>query len=233
MEGMKAAASQSITKPAIHRKTGICRKTGFLTGSDYALKGWMPVRLPYKFEYEKISVPQIANRIVEDLEELVARAYSARQRLTDDAARLHAGRSPSLSKQEINVQAAQTAEWIQRIAEPPAKDAAQDEIRAAKSLAFVIQHGATWLEYLFLHRNKLMREVAEKSDLWPVNLGMKSRNTKGSVRNELRRVEFARGYLTELGLNAKCDRPSYPYAGAEGVHRSGLPRGSCIAFWYS
>lgn len=225
----KAAASSSVAKPATSRKTGICEKTGFLTGSDYVLKGWMPVPLPYKFEHEKMTVPQIASRIKEDLEELVARAYSARQRLTDDTEQMLAWQCPNLSTQEIKIKAAQTVEWIQNVERIQKEDiarirripktlpieAAEDEKRAAKSLAYIITHGATWLEYLFVRRNALMRDVAEKNDLWPVNLGLKAKKVKGRVRSELTRREFARDYLIEIGLNTKGIRPSYNYTGAE------------------
>jgi len=44
---------------------------------------------------------------------------------------------------------------------------------------------------------------------------MKPKKVKGNVRNELTRVDFARGYLTELGLNSKCDQPTFDYTGAE------------------
>lgn len=225
----QAAASQPVAEPAIRRKTGIQEKTGFLIGSDYVLKGWMPVPLPYKYEYEKMTVPQITNRIREDLNELIARAYSARQKLTDDTEQMLTWQCPDLPKQQIKIQAARTAEWIQnveriqkedverirKVAKTPPKEAAEDEKRAAKSFAYIITHGATWLEYLFVRRNALMREVAEKNDLWPVNLGMKAKKVKGRVRNELTRREFARDYLIELGLNTKCSWPSHDCTGAE------------------
>jgi hypothetical protein len=89
MAGVKhAAASQPVAGRAIRRKTGIQENTGFLIGSDYVLKGWMPVPLPYKYEYENMTVPQITSRIRKDLNELIARAYTARQRLTDDTERM-------------------------------------------------------------------------------------------------------------------------------------------------
>lgn len=193
----KAAASHSVAKPTIRRKTGIRQKTHFLVGSDYVLKGWMPVPLPYKFEHEKMSVVQISQRIKEDIGELVARVY------------------PTHQKDWIKKYAPHRINWIEMVADPLPAQAAEDAKKAAKTLAFIIKHGATWLEYLFINRNALMREVAEKNDLWPVNLGIKAKKVKGRVRNELTRREFARDYLIKLGLNTKCDRPSFECTGAE------------------
>jgi hypothetical protein len=60
-----------------------------------------------------------------------------------------------------------------------------------------------------------MRDVAAKYDLWPVNLDIQEKEIKGVRRSELQRVEFARDYLVELGLNSKCDFPSGHRSGAE------------------
>ena len=45
--------------------------------------------------------------------------------------------------------------------------------RAANALAFIGKEAATYLEHLFVKRVALMREVAAKYDLWPVNLGIR------------------------------------------------------------
>lgn len=228
--GMKIAGkSQSVTGTAIRRKSGIREKTSFLLGSDYVLKGWMPVPRPYKYEYEKMSVPQIAKRIREDLNELIARAYTDRQMFADGEEQRLTGQNSNLSNLEIKKQAAQFAEWIlnveriqkeniekiRKISPTPSRETAEDEKRAAKSLAYIVKHGATCLEYLFVRRSALMREVAEKNDLWPVNLGLKAKKVNGRIRNELTRRRFASDYLTELGLNTKCNWPSHDCTGAE------------------
>lgn len=178
-------------------RTGISEKTGFLVGSDYVLKGWLPVPLPYKFEHETMSVAKISRRIKDDIGELVARAY------------------PTHQKDWIKNYAPHRINWIEMVADPLPERAAEDAKKAAKTLAFIIKHGATWLEYLFVYRNALMREVAAENDLWPVNLGMKRKKVRGKIRNELTRVGFARDYLTELGLNIKSRWPSHDCTGAE------------------
>jgi len=79
---------------------------------------------------------------------------------------------------------------------------------AANALAFIGKQAATYLEHLFVRRSALMTEVAAKYDLWPVNLGIRDKKVKGLTRRELQRLEFARNYLVELGLNLQCDLPS-------------------------
>jgi hypothetical protein len=88
---------------------------------------------------------------------------------------------------------------------------------AANALAFIGKQVAKYLENLFIKRNALMRDVAAKYDLWPVNLGIQEKEIKGVTRSELQRVEFARDYLVELGLNSKCDFPSGHRGGAEQI----------------
>ena len=86
---------------------------------------------------------------------------------------------------------------------------------AANAVAFIGKRVATYLENLFVKRSTLMTEVAAKYDLWPVNLGIRDKNVKGLTRRELQRLEFARNYLVELGLNSQCDFPSGHEGGAE------------------
>lgn len=186
-----------ITKTIFRPATGIYEKTGFLTGSDYVLKGWMPVPLPYKFEHETMSVVDISRRIRRDMEELVARVY------------------PTHQKDWIRKYAPHKVDWIEMAADPLPKQAAEDASKSAKALAFHIKQGATWLEYLFVCRNALIREVAANNDLWPVNIGVKRRKINGAGRCELTRVDFARDYLMELGLNTSCNWPSHHCTGAE------------------
>ncbi len=86
---------------------------------------------------------------------------------------------------------------------------------AANALAFVAISLTTYLENLFVKRQALMREVAAKYDLWPVNLGLRSKIIKGDRKHQLRRLTFARNYLTQLGLNSDCDFPTAQESGAE------------------
>jgi hypothetical protein len=86
---------------------------------------------------------------------------------------------------------------------------------AASALVFIGKEVATYLEYLFIKRNALIRDVAAKYDLWPVNLGIQEKEVKGVTRSELQRVQFARDYFVELGLNSQCNFPSGHRSGAE------------------
>ena len=86
---------------------------------------------------------------------------------------------------------------------------------AANALGFIAISLTTYLENLFVKRQALMREVAAKYDLWPVNLGLESKIIKGDRKHQLRRLTFARNYLTQLGLNSDCDFPTGQESGAE------------------
>jgi len=141
---MKRTANKSITKPEMRRRTGIVENTGFLLGSNYRLDGWMNVPLPYKSDYENMTVPQIAGRAMRDLEELVARVW------------------PTHQKDLVKNYMPHKIRWLEMAADPLPAQAANDAKIAANNLSFIIKHGATFLEYLFIKRNLLMREVAEK-----------------------------------------------------------------------
>ena len=92
---------------------------------------------------------------------------------------------------------------------------AEEPRHAADALAFITKRMATYLENLFVKRSALMMKVAAKYDLWPVNLGIRDKNVRGVTRRELQRVEFAREYLIELGLNSKPRFPGGHESGAE------------------
>ena len=86
---------------------------------------------------------------------------------------------------------------------------------AANALAFIASWLTTYLENLFVKRPALMREVAAKYDLWPVNLGLSPKIIKGKRKHQVTRLGFARNYLTELELNSRCEFPSGHESGAQ------------------
>jgi hypothetical protein len=86
---------------------------------------------------------------------------------------------------------------------------------AANALAFIASWLTTYLENLFVRRPGLMREVAAKYDLWPVNLGLSAKIIKGKRKHQVTRLAFARNYLTELELNSSCEFPSGHESGAQ------------------
>ena len=85
---------------------------------------------------------------------------------------------------------------------------------AAIEFAFIAKKAASYLEYLSDKRGGLMKEIAAKSDLWPVNLGLRVKVVKGEPVREITRLAFARNYLIELELNSQCDFPSAQGSGS-------------------
>jgi hypothetical protein len=79
---------------------------------------------------------------------------------------------------------------------------------AAAEFTFIAKQAASYLEYLSDKRGALMKEIAAKSDLWPVNLGLRVKVVKRVPVREITRLAFARNYLIELDLNSQCDFPS-------------------------
>jgi hypothetical protein len=79
---------------------------------------------------------------------------------------------------------------------------------AAIGFAWIAKQAASYLEYLSDKRADLMKEIAAKSDLWPVNLGVTARVVKGKRVRAITGLAFARNYLIELELNSQCEFPS-------------------------
>lgn len=93
----------------------------------------------------------------------------------------------------------------------------KETAQAANALAFVTQRGATYLENLSFKQRRLMKEIARRRDLWPVNLGLKWMVRNGNATPQIMRLSFARQYLTGLELNRQCRFPSSHESGAESV----------------
>src|SRR5205823_11150398 len=85
---------------------------------------------------------------------------------------------------------------------------------AAIEFALIAKQAASYLEYLSDKRGALMKEIAAKCDLWPVNLGLRVKVVKGEPVREITRLAFARNYLIKLELNSQCDFPSAPGSGS-------------------
>ena len=90
---------------------------------------------------------------------------------------------------------------------------------AAIEFALIAKQAASYLEYLSDKRGALMKEIAAKSDLWPVNLGLRVKVVKGEPVREITRLAFARNYLIELDLNSQCDFPSAQGSGSHSPFR--------------
>ena len=212
----------------------------FFVGGDWKIAGFMHIKPPrWTREYEEMMVVDLVQRIQDDLEELLARAYPTygkewAQRFDPNYWRQfpHTYDYEGYLRCGINKSVAEELRpglWEKIISQDTATSRqARDEYQqllqqfleseprhAAKALAFIGKQVASYLENLFIKRNALMRDVAVKYDLWPVNLGIQEKEIKGVTRSELQRVEFARDYLVELGLNSQCDFPSGHEGGAE------------------
>jgi len=210
----------------------------FFVGGEWRIAGFIHIKPPrWTREYEKLRVRDLVRRIRDDLEELVARAYLTyteewQQRFAPNywrqfpityegtlrcvinksvAEELCHGLRDRITSQNETVSRKATDEYQQLL-----QQFLESEPRhAANAVAFIGKRVATYLENLFVKRSTLMTEVAAKYDLWPVNLGIRDKNVKGLTRRELQRLEFARNYLVELGLNSQCDFPSGHEGGAE------------------
>jgi hypothetical protein len=93
----------------------------------------------------------------------------------------------------------------------------EESTHAANALVFLTRWAVTYLENLFFNQRELVKQIARTRDLWPVNLGLKWVMVKGKPTPQVRRLAFARGYLTDLELNLQCNFPSSHESGAEPV----------------
>jgi len=212
----------------------------FFVGGEWKIDGFMHVKPPrWTKEYDEMMVIDLVQRIQDDLEELLARAYPTygkefAQRFDlnywrklphyyDYEVYLRCGINKSVAEElghglweRIISQDAATSRQARDEYQQLLQQFLESEPRhAANALAFIGTQVAEYLENLFIKRNALMRDVAAKYNLWPVNLGIQEKKIKGVTRSELQRVEFARDYLVELGLNSQCGFPSGHRSGAE------------------
>jgi hypothetical protein len=223
------------------RETGISEGMArFFVGGECKIAGFMHVKPPrWTKEYREMEVTDLVQRIQDDIEELLARAYPTynkewAQRFDPNYLRRlpHAYDYEDYLRCGLNKSVAEELRrglWERIISQDTATSRqARDEYEqllqqffeseprhAASALVFIGKEVATYLEYLFIKRNALIRDVAAKYDLWPVNLGIQEKEVKGVTRSELQRVQFARDYFVELGLNSQCNFPSGHRSGAE------------------
>ena len=213
----------------------------FFLGGEWKIAGFMHVlnRPRWTKEYEKMRVSDLVRRIEDDLKELLARAhptiteewaqrvapsywrkavetYESRLRhaITQGVAeQLCPGLWERLSSQDKTVSCNALEEYQRLLPQFLEREPRQ----AANAFAFIAKQVATYLENLFVKRGALMKEIAAKCDLWPVNLGLRIKRVKGKPEYEVTRQAFARDYLIQLGLNSHCDFPSSQRSGAESI----------------
>jgi hypothetical protein len=205
--------------------------------------GWSPntaPRLPLappriKSDYKEISVTDLYVRIHRDLAELLGRvcpsvtnrknsetgldeplSYATRLRSS-----LNKGIADDLSSdlwERIFSPIQDTRENAREEYKRGLEKLLEEEPRSsAEKLAHFTIGAATWLENLYAKQPDLMKEIAKECDLWPVNLGLKSKRRNGKVKYELKRISFAHRYLEGLELNSKCFHHSGHQSGLEDV----------------
>lgn len=203
----------------------------FFLGGEWKIAGFMHIKPPrWTREYEKMRVRDLVRRIQDDLEELLARAYPTyteewQQRFAPNywrkfsvsyESRLRCVISQSIAEElrpGLWERITSQNETVSRKARDEYQQFLQQFLereprRAANAFAFITKQTATYLENLFVKRDALMKDIAARYDLWPVNLGLRIKKVKGKPAYEVTRQAFARDYLTQLGLNSQGDFPS-------------------------
>jgi hypothetical protein len=229
------------TKGKHQKETGIDNAMAhFFLGGEDKMAGFMHYKPPrWTEEYEKMRVVDLVRSIQADLEELVARVYPTyteewQQRFAPNywgqfpityegrlrcvinksvAEELYRGLWDRITSQNETVSRKARDEYHQLLRQ----FLEREPRRAANAFAFIAKQAATYLENLFVKRGALMKEIAAKYDLWPVNLGLRIKKVKGRPAYKVTRQAFARDYLTELGLNSQRKFPSSHDSGAEPV----------------
>ena len=215
----------------------------FFVGGERKIAGFMhPYNRPrLTEEYEKMRVTDLAERIEHDLQELLARAYPTSteewiQRIAPNycpefgityksrllyriiqsvAEELRRG----LWERIISQDKAVSCEALKEYKRLLPQFLEREPKHAAIEFAFIAEKAASYLEYLSDRRGELMKEIAAKCNLWPVNLGLKVKVVKGEPVREITRLSFARNYLIELELNSRCDFPSTRGSGSHSPFR--------------
>jgi len=214
----------------------------FFVGSERKIAGFMHLVFGPRLteEYEKMRVTDLVRRIKDDLRELLARAYPTskeewwQQRFVLKYRPEWGTTYESRLRYRINQSVAEELcrDLGKRITSPDkiVNYKAHEEYQrllsqflerepryAAVWFAFIAKQAASYLEYLSDKRGTLMKEIAAKSDLWPVNLGLRIKRVKGKPAYQVTRQAFARNYLIQLGLSSHCVFPSSPRSGAESI----------------
>ncbi len=242
---MKKPSKQKPSQPKRGRntrraQTGVHEDFKFFLGGEAAVAGVMHYKPPRRArEYQGMEVHEIVRRIMNDIGELRARAYpSASDEWAQSGSTLER-RLPITYKDRLRTVLKETVAeslcpgLMARVCSPDQviREAAlkeynerlgklvSDEPKAAASgLAFIGKEAALYLENLSAKRSALMRKVAADLDLWPVNLGLKTRASKtGEHRQTVTRKKFADGYIKGLGLNFTCKWPTGHAGGAAEV----------------
>lgn len=210
----------------------------FLVGGEWMIAGFMHIKPPrWAEEYEKMEVRDLVQRIQDDIEELLARAYPTyteewEQRFAPNHLPqfliTYEGRLRTVVHESIAESLCPGLMLrIRSPSEPECQRAlakyqqlvgqliAQEPKFAANALAFLSQKATAYLAHLSVKRPALIKEIARTRNSWPVNLGLRVKVVKGKRVRELTGVGSARNYLTEIELSSQSDFPS---GRGSGVH---------------
>lgn len=200
----------------------------FFVGGEQKIAGFKHayIGLGLTKEYEKMRTTDLARRIRDDLRQLLARAYpnsleewqqkiAPKSRLLYNinqgvAEQLCPGLWERIISQDKTVTCKAREEYQRLLRQRLEREAGH----AAVEFAFIAKQAADYLEYLSNKRGALMKKIAAKSDLWPVNLGLRVKVVKGKPVRAVTRLAVARNYLTALELNSQCDFPSAEDSGS-------------------
>lgn len=212
-DGKPSHKTARKSKGTVGAKTGTESK--LFIGLDYELQGFMHIQPPrYSPEYRKMSVAKITNRIREDINELLARAYPTYQeewalkyargwyegmlaplrqdRWLDVGSLLDKPQAdelcPGLWERLCSTDYETQRKAKEELGGLWQQRENQETIRAANSLANLAVRASTWLENLSVKCPDLIQKVAREFVLWPVNLGLLRRVQKG--KDGKRRVKM-------------------------------------------
>ena len=185
------------------------------------------IKLPWATKDANVTLsPDLSPRILNDIEELVARAVhlSVDRWMSQSSPELEAEMSAEIAEADRrmrqfiqegiksrNSKRRKAAEsWHSQLVTMERAEAQ----RAALELARIGNAVASWLEYLADERLDLLIPVARQFAVWPFNLGM-SKEKRGG-RRDLLRAKLAKKYLSRLQLSTERYQPGETSPQSEG-----------------
>lgn len=228
---MNTRVQSKRVRRVVHPKELTGTNSQFFLGGAWTLEGFWHVKPPrWSPAYEKMTVTEIARRVRDDIEELVARAYPT---YGEEWAKKHAPawwrdsgvphdkRCHHIDEKFANLLRRGLWERLNSQKRVTAKKAYKeltdllqkhDEAEpkhAATNLALIARDATARLENLSQKRSPLMREVAKEFESWPVNMGVELKVSRGKIIPKVTGSDFAKDYLVKLGVNL----PSRPSGG--------------------
>lgn len=163
-------------------------------------------------KYESVSVNELVKRLLDDVAELISRTdYEVADAVNTPLT--YENRLRSVIHPDV-VEAIKL-DLVQRIwTEKRGMDEynagipaflARERAAAVKQLAYLGFKIAQHLEHLTDAYPEVVQSIAATRQLWPVNLGLDGKQSKGRQSRVLKRVKFAKAYLLKLGVGSCPD----------------------------